>query len=129
MGRLFGFVMVLAVVGGGGYVYMRDAQSATLDGGSSPDAAVDTVGVKRDLMSIARAERVHMGMYGKYAPVSELRSSGDLTMNRDNRGPYTYSVDVNGAAFRVTATYSGPPNGLASRTISIDQSMTFSTSQ
>ena len=127
MGRLFGFVMVLAVVGGGSYVYMRDARSATLEGGANPAAAVDTVGVKRDLMSIARAERVHMGLYGRYAPMAELRSFGDLTMDRETRGPYTYSVDVSGTTFRATATYSGSPDATAYRAISIDQSMTFTT--
>jgi len=126
MGRFFGLVMVLAIVGGGGYLYMHQAESATVAGASDPEATVDIVGVKRDLMSIARAERVHMGLYGRYAPMEELRSSGDLTMQRDSRGPYSYSVEVSASTFRATATYSGPSNPSASRTISLDQDLRFS---
>jgi hypothetical protein len=127
MGRFFGLVMVLGVVGVGAYIYMRQAQNATLASTSDPQATLDVVGVKRDLMSIARSERVHMGLYGKYGSIEELRSSGDLAMERNSRGPYSYSIELNSSGFRVVATYSGPQNALASKTISVDQSMQFST--
>jgi hypothetical protein len=127
MARFLGLVMILGVVGAGGYIFMRQAQNATLASASDPQATVDIVGVKRDLMSIARGERVHMGLHGKYGSIEELRSSGDLIMERNSREPYSYSVELNGSGFRVIATYTGPRKALASRTISVDQSMQFST--
>ncbi|HLJ29440.1 MAG TPA: hypothetical protein VKY85_22215 [Candidatus Angelobacter sp.] len=126
MGRFFGLVSVLIVMAAGVYIYMQQAQSATAEGAGSPQGTVDLVGVRHDLMSIAQAERVHNSLHGSYGSLDELRSSGDLTMGRGNRGPYNYSVEVSGSGFRATATYSGPANIAASRTISIDQNMQFS---
>ena len=126
MGRFFSFIMLMAVIGAGAYIYMRQAQSATVDGAGSPQGTVDIVGVKRDLMVIARAERMHSGMGGKYVSLDELRSSGDLSMDRSSRGPYTYSVDVSDTGFRVTATNSGPSSPLAAHIISVNQDLEFS---
>jgi hypothetical protein len=126
MGRLFGLVAILIVMAAGAYIYMRQAQSATVQGAADPEGTVDVVGVRHDLMAIAQAERVHSSLHSGYAALEELRSSGDLTMARDSRGPYNYSVDVSGSGFRAVATYSGPPSAGVSRTISIDQSLQFS---
>lgn len=123
MGRLFGLITVGIVVGIGAYIYMRQAQSATLPGASNPTETVDFVGVRHDLMAIARAERTHNSLRGGYASLAELRSSGDLSMGSDNRGPYTYSVETSSFGFRVIATYSGPASG---RNITLDQDMHFS---
>lgn len=124
MGRFFGLIAVGIVMGVGAYIYMRQAQSATLPGASNPTETVDFVGVRHDLMAIARAERTHNSLHGGYASLDELRSSGDLTMG-NNRGPYTYSVETTGSGFRVIATYSGPTSA-AGRNISLDQDMHFS---
>jgi hypothetical protein len=59
--------------------------------------------------------------------LDELRSSGDLSMPRNNRGPYNYSVDVSSTGFTATATYAGGGETPAGpRTISVDQTMEIS---
>jgi hypothetical protein len=44
-------------------------------------------------------------------------------MNRDNRGPYSYSAELGDASFRIVATYGGPESSGMPKTISIDQAM------
>lgn len=124
MGRLFGLIAVGIVIGIGAYIYMRQAQSATLPGASNPTETVDFVGVRHDLMAIARAERMHNSLHGGYASLDELRSSGDLSMSGNNRGPYSYSVETSNSGFRAIATYSGPTSA-AGRNITLDQDMHF----
>lgn len=126
MGQFFRFAMLLVVVGAGLYIYMRQAQSATAAGTDNPQGTVDIVGVKHDLVAIVRAERVHNALHGGYGSIDELRSSGDLSMDRNSRGPYSYSVDVSSSSFRVTATNSGPAGVMGPHIISIDQDMQFS---
>jgi hypothetical protein len=123
MGRSFGLLAVLIVMAIGAYIYMHQAQSATVEGGGNPGETVDVVGVRHDLMSVVQAERMHNSLHGGYGSLDELRSSGDLRMERNSRGPYNYSVDVSGSGFRVIATYSGPGSY---KTISVDQDMRFS---
>lgn len=123
MGRFFSFGTVLIVLAVGTYIYMRQVQSTEVGGASTPQGTIDIVGVKYDLMAIAQAERMHNGLRGGYASLDELRSSGDLSMPRNNRGPYNYDVEVSSSGFRVIATYSGNEAVKAPRTISVDQSM------
>jgi hypothetical protein len=78
--------------------------------------------VRSDLLTIAQAERSHAALQGRYVSIEILRSQGELSMQRDNRGPYNYSAEISDAAFRIVATYSGP-DGAAPKTISIDQTM------
>ena|SRR5947209_1719730 len=123
MGRFSGFVMLLIVLAAGAGIYVHQAR--TVSAGGNPSANVDIVGVKHDLMAIAQAERTHNALRGGYASLDDLRSSGDLSMPRNNRGFYNYSTEVADSGFRVTATYSGPENPLAPKSISIDQSMSI----
>jgi hypothetical protein len=126
MGRAFGFVSLIIVVAVGAYIYMRQTQSVVAPGASSPTSTVDLMGVKSDLLAIAQAERSHAALQGSYASLETLRSQGDLAMDRNNRGPYTYSAEVSDSGFRIVATYSGPESAGMPRTISIDQSMQIS---
>jgi hypothetical protein len=126
MGRVFGFVTLIIVVAVGAYIYMRQTQSAMTAGTSNPTATVDLIGVNNDLLAIAQAERVHAVSSGKFVSIDELRSQGDLHMERNNRGPYTYSAEVSDSSFRIVATYAGPENSGMPKTISIDQSMEIS---
>src|SRR5690349_18513902 len=123
MGRFFSFASILIVLAVGTFIYMRQVQSTSLGGASTPQGTVDIVGVKYDLMAIAQAERMHNGLRGGYASLDELRSSGDLTMPRNNRGPYSYAVEVTGSGFRATATFAADEGAKAPRTISVDQTM------
>jgi hypothetical protein len=126
MGRAFGFLTLIAVVAVGAYVYMRQTQSVMTAGTGSPTATVDLIGVRNDLLAIAQAERSHAAMQGSYASIETLRSQGELTMDRNNRGPYNYSAEVSDSAFRIVATYSGPENSGMPKSLSIDQSMQIS---
>jgi hypothetical protein len=87
---------------------------------------VDLIGVKNDLLAIAQAERSHAALQGGYVSLDALRSGGDLSMARNNRGPYNYSAEVSDSSFRVVATYTGPPNSGMPSSLSIDQTMQVS---
>lgn len=123
MSRLFGFVALIIVVAVGAYIYMRQTQSVMTAGTSDPRATVDIIGIKSDLLAMAQAERAHNAMHGDYVSLDDLRSQGELTMTRTNRGPYTYSAEVSPGTFRIVATYSGPEGSGLPRTISIDPTM------
>jgi len=126
MGRAFGFLTLIVVVAVGAYIYMRQTQSVMTAGTSSPTATVDLIGVRNDLLAIAAAERSHNAMQGNYVSIDALRQQGDLTMERNNRGPYNYSAEISDTSFRIVATYSGPENSGLPRTLSIDQTMQIS---
>jgi len=126
MGRAFGFISLIIVVGIGAYIYMRQTQGVMTAGSSNPTATVDLIGVKNDLLAIAQAERSHAAEKGSYASIEALRSQGELTMTRDNRGPYNYSAEVSDSAFRVVATYAGPASAGMPQTLSVDQTMQVS---
>ena len=126
MGRAFGFVTLIVVVAAGAYIYMRQTRGVMTAGTSSPTATADLIGVRNDLLAIAQAERSHAALQGSFVSIDALRSQGDLTMERSNRGPYSYSAEVSDASFRIVATYTGPENSGMPKTLSIDQTMQIS---
>jgi hypothetical protein len=126
MGRAFGFLSLIAVVAVGSYIYMRQTQGVMSAGSSNPTATVDLIGVRNDLLAIAQAERSHAATQGSYVSIEALRSQGDLSMTRDNRGPYNYSAEITDSSFRIVATYSGPEGSGMPQTLSVDQSMQVS---
>jgi len=131
MSRALGFVGLLIVLGIGAYIYMRQAQSVTPGGGAggmaAPRSTIDVVGVKNDLIALANAERRHFAAEGKYVSIDELRSNGDISMQSNQRGPYSYSAETSDTGFRITATYSGPPNPGVPHALSIDETMQVKT--
>ncbi len=126
MGRAFGFISLIVVVGIGAFIYMRQTQGVTSADTSNPTATVDLIGVRNDLLAIAQAERNHAATQGSYISIDALRSQGELTMTRDNRGPYNYSAEVSDSSFRIVATYSGPTTSGMPKTLSVDQTMQVS---
>jgi hypothetical protein len=126
MGRAFGFLTLIVAVAVGAYIYMRQTQGVMTAGTKSPTATVDLIGVRNDLLAIAQAERSHFAMQANYVSIDTLRQQGDLTMERNNRGPYNYSAEISDSSFRIVATYSGPENSGMPKTLSIDQSMQIS---
>jgi hypothetical protein len=127
MGRALGFLTLIIVVAVGAYVYMRQTQGTMTAGTSSPTATVDLIAVRNDLLAIAQAERSHAALQGgSYVSIDTLRSQGELTMERNNRGPYQYSAEVSDSSFRVVATYSGPEHSGMPQIISVDQTMQIS---
>ena len=126
MGRAFGFLSLIVVVAAGAYIYMRQTQGVMTAGTSNPTATVDLIGVRNDLLAIAQAERSHAASQGTFVSIDALRSQGELTMERDNRGPYNYTAEISDSSFRIMATYSGPESSGMPKTISIDQTMQIS---
>ena len=126
MGRILGFVALLAVVGIGAYVFMRQAQGVTGNNGN-PGNTVEMLAVERDIMNVARAERNYVATHGNCVAFSELHSSGELSIDSANRGPYTYSVDCgSGGGFHALATYTGPDRSPLPKSISVDETMHMS---
>jgi hypothetical protein len=104
--------LIALVIGAtiGLYVY-RTQFTQTLskeNGGGSAIQAITATGVKNDLIAIAQAERAYSAEHGSYASLSELVSSGAMSMARESRDGYSYSVDTSAGGFTVTARYSGP---------------------
>jgi hypothetical protein len=129
MGRVFGFLSVVVVLGVGMYIYSRQTQSSSAAAGAnSPKAAVNITGVKSDLISIATAERRYYASEGKYASFDELISSNYITVARQ-RPPYTYEVETSSSGFRVVATRSGDNSSGTPARLSVDENMEFQTSE
>jgi len=126
MGRAFGFITLIIVVAAGAWIYVHQTQSVMTAGTSSPTATVDLMGVRNDLLVIAQAERSHAALQGSYASIDDLRAQGDLTMPRNNRGPYNYSAEISESGFRVVATWTGPQSIGMPRILSVDQTMQIS---
>ena len=85
MGRVLGLLGLLFALAIGGYLWMERSRNMP-EGAGNPRAAIDTVGVKNDLISLANAERRYFAREGKYASLDELRSAGDTNV-QDHRGP------------------------------------------
>lgn len=129
MARLFGFIGVLAALAVGMYIYGKQWQSTSAAmGANNPKAAVNIVGVRNDLISIAQAERSYYATENKYGSLDELVSSHALTVLHE-RPPYTYNVETSAGGFRVTATRSGDDNSGTPAELSVDENMQFSQSQ
>jgi len=123
MGRMFGFLSLIVVVGYGAYIYMNQAQSLTIVGGA-PETAVDVVGVRNDLMAIANAEKRYFVSNGKYASIDELRLNGDIHI--PTREHFVYSADAGDSGFKIIATYAGA-DPKAPRHITVNDAMTLTT--
>jgi hypothetical protein len=68
--------------------------------------AIEVVGVKNDLVALARAERLYLASHETYAELDELRAEGSTTLlpHGDRRG-YNYSVAFDrDKHFTITAT-------------------------
>jgi hypothetical protein len=129
MGRVFGFLSLVIVLGVGMYIYSRQIQSSSAPAGANnPKAAINITGVKADLISIASAERRYYASEGKYASFDELISSNYITVARQ-RPPYTYEVQTSSSGFRVVATRSGDNASGTPAQLSVDENMDFQTSE
>ena len=104
MGRVFGFLSVVATMAIGMYIYSQQVKTLTPASGSGNPAQVANItGVKNDLISIANAERGYLATEGKYASLEELISGHYLSI-KGERPPYTYDVETTSSSFKATAT-------------------------
>ncbi|HWY02353.1 MAG TPA: hypothetical protein VNX60_01695 [Candidatus Acidoferrum sp.] len=127
MGRIFGFLSVVIVMGIGMYLYSKQMQSSSAAAGAtSPQAAINITGVKSDLVNIASAERRYFASEGKYGSLDDLISTNYVSVARQ-RLPYAYAVEVSSGSsgFRVIATRSGDNTSGTPAQLSVDENMEF----
>jgi len=129
MGRIFGFLSIVIVLGVGMYIYSKQVQSSSSPAGANnPKAAINITGVKADLISIASAERRYYASEAKYASFDELITANYITVARQ-RPPYTYEIQTTASGFRVVATRSGDNGSGTPAQLSVDENMDFQTSE
>ena len=129
MGRMFGFLSVVIVLGVGMYIYSRQAESSSAQtGANNPRAAINITAVRSDLISIATTERRYYATEGKYASLDELISSNYITIAHQ-RPPYTYEIQISSTGFRAVASRSGDDASGTPVQLSVDENMDFQTSQ
>jgi hypothetical protein len=103
MGRVFGFLGTIIVLGAGLYIYSIQLQGTPSTNGADTAETANIVGVKNDLISIANAERGYFIQQQKYASLDELISANYITIQKQ-RIPYIYDVQTTSSGFRATAT-------------------------
>jgi hypothetical protein len=105
-------IAVLAVVFGyAAFVTWKLQRVASLPPKPQPHLA-DMGAVKSDLFVFARAERAFYASAGRYAPMTELRTDGLLSLPPDTRWPYSYYISVPAPGkFFIVAVAQGPPDG------------------
>ncbi len=93
--------------------------------GTASTQAVSISGVRTDLLQIANAERIGIGVDGHCMSMDELLASGSMSMSRPERDGYTYTVECSGNDFTATAHHAAAPEGSPIRypNMAIDQSM------
>ena len=98
--RVFGLLGVVIVLCVGLYLYQRDIE-AIPEG--SPQQQIDTVAIRQRLLAIGQTERQYQATNGKYATLAELDAADLLPGGTEQRG-YTYTAEVSGTGFTITAT-------------------------
>ena len=126
MRGVMGLIGVLLTLGIGMFIYRAQftGTSSITQGTNNPRAAADLAGAKSDLMTMANAERSYRTLNGKYANLEELSSEGHVYVNTQGRFGYTYSIDISGNHFVITASYHGPATGMPK--LSVDETMRIS---
>lgn len=124
MGRLAGFVGVIAVLAIGLFIYSKQVQPLGTPTNLNPTNKLDATGVRMDLVAIANAEKRHFASDGKYVSLDELRQGADANLPT-SRKDFTYTVELTDNGFRGVATYTGNEAN-ALHTITIDQDMKVS---
>lgn len=87
-----------------------------------PRPQADMGTIKQDLLLFARAEKAYYASSGHYAPMSELRTAGLLSLPPETRWPYSYYVVVRGPGFVVVAMAQGPL-GARPLALAVDEKM------
>ncbi len=124
MSKFFSILIALGVILA--VVFLYSKKMASEGSPASPAGSISTAAVRADLLSVAQAQRLYFAQNGRYASLSDLISSGSLSLPPAGRDGYTYSVEIADAGFQVTARFT-PSDGSSSAprrpTLVIDQSM------
>jgi hypothetical protein len=122
--RALAGLLLFAAVAFGIYQYTLK-KIPTSDPGTAATQAISLTGVRADLLQIAQAERANIATNTQCASLSDLITSGSLSMSRTERDGYSYSISCSGVDFTVTATHPAPStnSGVRYPVLQIDQSM------
>lgn len=117
-------LLVVALIAA--FIYKSYLSQSQTPGIATPIQTIDVVGVKNDLLSIAQAERMYLAEHGSYASLSDLTTSGAMSLAKTGRDGYTYEVQTAAESFHVFAHC--PVSTTPSCTsYSIDQTMEIQT--
>ena len=119
--RSFGLIAVIVVLGAGLFMYQRSIESIPE---GSPQEQIDTVAIRQRLLTIGQTERQYHASNGRYATLEELASENLLPGGTEQRG-YTYSAEIGGTGFTITATPSAADKA-AWPTLTITEAMQVS---
>jgi hypothetical protein len=100
IGGLAGLLIVAVIAG---LIYKYEFAQSSAPGITTPVQTIDTVGVKNDLLAIAQAERAYEAEHSSFASLSELNSSGAMSLAKTGRDGYTYEVQTESENFHVLA--------------------------
>ena len=103
--RAFGLISVVIVLCVGFFIYQRSATEVVQSG--SPQEQIDVTAIRQRLLTIAQTERQYQASNGKYATLEELASEQLLPGGVQQRG-YTYTAQVTGTGFTITARPTAP---------------------
>jgi hypothetical protein len=103
MRSLGGLVGLLVVVAIAGFIYKYDLTQSSAPGVATPIQTIDVVGVKNDLLAIAQAERAYQAEHGSFVSLSDLNSSGAMSLSKTSRDGYTYEVQPETENFHAIA--------------------------
>lgn len=100
IGSLVGLLIVAVIAA---LIYKYEFSQSTAPGIATPVQTIDTVGVKNDLLAIAQAERTYGAEHGSFVSLSDLNSSGAMSIAKTGRDGYTYEIQIEPENFHVLA--------------------------
>lgn len=98
MKSMIGILVVVLIAILAYQFYFSRAQSS---GVATPAQMINVVGLKNDLVGIARAERAYQAEHGTYGSLDDLMAADALTMDNRQREGYRYEVEITTGGFRV----------------------------
>lgn len=94
-------LLIFALIGVLMYKFYFSRTDAT--GADTPAQQIDSVGVRTDLLGIAKAESTYQVEHNTYASLDDLVSSGALSMKKTSRDGWLYDVQPSDYTFLVIA--------------------------
>src|SRR4029077_17474928 len=94
-------ILVVALISVLAYrLYFSKMQSSET---GTPVQTISVVGVKNDLLAIAKAEGAYQEATGTSVFLEELKSAGAMSILKDGRDGYSYEVETSASGFQVMA--------------------------
>ncbi len=103
MRKVFGLLGVVISMAAVYYLYLAQIPK-TSSGQMQLRQQIDLTGVKKDLLSMAQAERIFSTTNGSYGTIEQLQADGSLTFSGSQHRGYQFEAIVEGAAkFKIVA--------------------------